>query len=334
MKILTIVFCFVSLSSFAQNDVVKNADAFLSLLDKNLSSKAQFSFDHDERFNWQFVPRERKGVSLHDLSAQQKKAAFLLLQSSLGNQGYLKATGIIELEDILRQVEGRNDGDGYRDPKKYYFTFFGKPSATEPWAWRFEGHHVSINFAFDEGVIISSTPTFWGSNPAIVNSGDKRGTQVLKQETDLGFSLLNSLSQDQLKLARFSEDALPEIVSSNNRKAVPLRPLGILFTELNQDQQKAFMKLLKVYVENYQLGFSRKLMEKIQQAGIEKLSFAWAGSMKPGAGHYYRIQGPMLLIEYDNTQNNGNHVYTTVRDLTSDFAEDILREHYQKEHGK
>src|SRR5690242_302968 len=123
MKIFTIIFCFVCLSSFGQDDVIKNANAFLSLLNKNLTTKAQFDFDHNERFNWQFVPRDRTGVSLHDLNAEQKKAAFLLLQSSLSNQGYLKATGIIELEDILRQVEGRNEGDSYRDPKKYYFTF-------------------------------------------------------------------------------------------------------------------------------------------------------------------------------------------------------------------
>lgn len=334
MRIITIIFCFGYLSSFAQNDAVKNANVFLSLLDKNLSGKVQFDFNDNERFNWHFVPRDRQGVSIHDLGAEQRKAAFLLLQSSLSQQGYLKATGIVELESILREIEGRSESDRYRDPKKYYFTFFGKPSSTESWGWRIEGHHLSINFAFDKGMIVSATPTFWGSNPAVVNSGNKKGTRVLKQEMDLGFELLNSLSPDQLKVARFSEDALPEIVSSNNRKATPLQPQGISFTSLNKDQQETLLQLLKVYVENYQLGFSKTLMEKIRKAGIEKLTFAWAGSTKPGAGHYYRIQGPMLLIEYDNTQNNGNHIHTTVRDLTNDFAEDILREHYQKEHGK
>jgi hypothetical protein len=122
-------------------------------------------------------------------------------------------------------------------------------------------------------------------------------------------------------------------VSGNERHATVLEPQGISYAELNESQQRTFLLLLDVYVKNYQLGFSSKLMEKIKKAGIENLNFAWAGSMQPGAGHYYRIQGPMLLIEYDNTQTRANHVHTAVRDLTNDFAEDILREHYEKEHN-
>jgi hypothetical protein len=334
MKTLIFIFCLLSIQLSAQDEIVKNANTFLSLLDGPRAAKAQFDLDHAERFNWHFVPKERKGISLHELNADQKKAAFALLRSSLSVQGYQKATGIIELENVLREVEGRGPNDTYRDPLNYYFSIFGKPSATNAWGWRLEGHHVSINFSADKGQLVSSTPTFWGSNPGVVNSGDKKGTCVLKLEMDLAFSLLNSLSPEQLKTARFSETALPEILSFNSRKAVPLEPAGISFTAMNKPQQETFLQLLDVYVNNYQLGFSQKLMEKIKKAGIENLSFAWAGSMKPGAGHYYRIQGPMLLIEYDNTQNNGNHIHTTVRDLTNDFAEDILREHYQKEHGK
>jgi len=155
---------------------------------------------------------------------------------------------------------------------------------------------------------------------------------VLKLETDLGFGLVNSLSSTQRSTAVISETAPAEIISGNNRKAVPLTPSGIGFKNLNNEQQKMFLKLLDVYVKNYAFGFSSKLMDKIKKAGMDNLFFAWAGSLQPGAAHYYRIQGPMLLIEYDNTQNNANHVHTTVRDLNDDFAEDILREHYAKEH--
>jgi hypothetical protein len=130
-----------------------------------------------------------------------------------------------------------------------------------------------------------------------------------------------------------SEKAPSEILTGNDRRAKPLEPAGLLFTSLNEGQKKAFMQLLDVYVKNYVFGFSSKLMEKIKKAGVENLSFAWAGSLTPGAGHYYRIQGPMLLIEYDNTQSNGNHVHSVVRDLTNDFAEDILKEHYKKDHA-
>ena len=130
-----------------------------------------------------------------------------------------------------------------------------------------------------------------------------------------------------------AEQALPDIVSFNSRKAEPIAPVGISYRELSDTQKKMLLTLLDVYVNNYSLGFSKKLMAKIQKAGIENLSFAWAGSIKEGAAYYYRIQGPMLLIELDNTEINANHVHSVVRDLTNDFADDILKEHYQKEHS-
>lgn len=317
-----------------QNELVNRANTFLSLLDASQKEKAQYTFDHDERFNWAFVPRSRNGIPLHDLNDQQRAAAFALLKVSLSEQGYQKATSIVGLENILRQIEGRSEGDNYRDPLKYYITVFGTPSATNEWGWRFEGHHVSVNFSSVGGFIESSTPSFFGSNPATVPQGEKRGLQILKQEMDLGFSLVNSFSAEQLKTARFSDTAPSEIFSSNDRNAKHLEPAGILYAAMNDQQRKTFMQLLQTFVGNYELGFSDKLMAKIKKAGIEKLSFAWAGSLKPGVVQYYRIQGPMLLIEYDNTQNNANHIHTTVRDLTNDFAEDILKEHYKKEHGK
>jgi hypothetical protein len=189
-----------------------------------------------------------------------------------------------------------------------------------------------MNFSSLDNRIESSTPSFFGSNPGIVMQGADRGKQVLKAEEDLGFSLANALTPSQLKTALVSDMAFPEILSSNVRKALPLDPKGLMYSDMNGPQKDLFMKLLNVYVNNYELGFSHKLMEKIRKAGIENLSFAWAGSLKPGAGHYYRIQGPTLLIEFDNTQNNANHVHTAVRDLTNDFGEDILREHYEKDH--
>jgi hypothetical protein len=191
---------------------------------------------------------------------------------------------------------------------------------------------MSWNFAANKGEIVSSTPSFLGSNPGVVPSGKDKGWQALKAETEMGFALINSLSEDQRKKAIFSETALPEIVTSNNVRATTLDPKGISYNDLSEDQKKQLMQLLDVYVGNYVFGFSDKLMAKIKKAGIENLSFAWAGSLQAGVANYYRIQGPMLLIEYDNTQNNANHVHTAVRDLTNDFAEDILREHYLKEH--
>lgn len=324
------------LVSWAVNgqSLADRANKFLSSLEPSLRDKAQYTFEDNERFNFHFVPRTRNGVSIRDLNATQKDAAFALLKASLSEQGYKKVTSVIELESILREVEGRSVGDKYRDPLNYYFTIFGTPSPVKPWGWRLEGHHISLNFSSVDSSIESSTPSFFGSNPAIVPRGAEKGKQILKLETELGFSLVNSLDAAQLSKARFSEDAPSEIITGNDRHAKSLDPKGIRFTELNNGQKDLFLKLLDVYVLNYELGFSSKLMAKIKKAGIENFSFAWAGSLKPGSGHYYRIQGPMLLIEYDNTQTNANHVHTIVRDLTNDFAEDILREHYEKEHAK
>jgi hypothetical protein len=330
----SLLLLFTSTAIVAQQQIITTATAFIASLNNEQKAKAQFGFESPERFNWHFVPKQRLGISFHELSVPQREAAYQLLKASLSSNGYAKATGIIALEDVLRQVEGRSNTDTYRDPLNYFFTIFGTPDIKNPWGWRFEGHHISLNFALSGGVLQAATPTFWGSNPAIVKDGPKRGTKTLKLEMELGFALVNALTKDQLATARFSTTALPEILSFNNRKAESLTPVGLAYTDMTEEQQKIFLKLLDEYVNNYELGFSNRLMAKIKNAGVEKLSFAWAGSLTPDAGHYYRIQGPMLLIEYDNTQNQGNHVHTAVRDLTNDFAEDILREHYQKEHQK
>jgi hypothetical protein len=334
MKKLLCALLFYSTVLQAQSvDVTQRANDFLSTLSPTLKSKVQYTWADRERLNWHFVPKDRNGISLHDLNEKQRTVAFALLKASLSDQGYQKATGILALEKILQQVEGRGENDSYRDPLNYYFTIFGTPAPDKLWGWRLEGHHLSLNFSTAKGIIESATPSFWGSNPAIVPSGNERGKKTLKDEMDLGFELINSFSEQQLAKARFSETALSEIVSYNKQQAEPILPEGILYKDMKPEQQQLFIKLLNTYIKNYEFGFADKLMDKIKKAGVDKLSFAWAGALKPGSGHYYRIQGPMLLIEYDNTQNNANHIHSVVRDLTNDFAGDILREHYQKEHN-
>lgn len=331
---LTVLLCCVTtLTAFTQTSLLADkASTFINGLDNKLKQQISFPFSDGERFNWNFVPMARKGVPFADLTEAQQQSVLEILKLSLSDQGYKKATGILELESILREVEGRQEGDGYRNPMKYYVSFFGKPDPKELWGWRLEGHHLSLNFSSLDGTIKASTPNFLGANPAVVPSGSRKGHQVLAEETNLALSLVNSLSADQLKTARFSERALPEIVMGNKIKAGQLQPEGINYMKLTIAQREVFLDLLDVYVKNYEFGFSNKLMEKIRKAGIDNLSFAWAGGLKQGEGHYYRIQGPMLLIEYDNTQTNANHVHTAVRDLTNDFAEDIILEHYQKDH--
>jgi hypothetical protein len=334
MKIrLTILLALTFFHVHAQKKaVLTNAQSFLNTLTPEFKSRIQYPFDDAERFNWNFVPIKRNGLTYYDFSDKQHTAATVLLKSSLSEQGYQKAMAIVNLENILKVIEKRGADDHARDPMNYHFTFFGDPAGGKPWAWRFEGHHVALNFTSIGGEVVSCTPSFFGSNPGIVKEGESKGLEVLKEETKLGFELINSMNGDQRRIAIFSEVAPAEIISGNKRKAVPLTPDGISFKELSKEQQALFLKLLDVYVKNYAFGFSKKLMDKINKAGMDNLHFAWAGSLTPGVANYYRIQGPMLLIEYDNTQNNANHVHTTVRDLKDDFAEDILREHYAKEH--
>lgn len=332
VSLLAVMFLLFQTARAQSNTLSGKANDFLGLLDDSQLAKVRYEFSDEERYNWHFVPRERYGVSFNDLTEKQRNAALALLRGCLSEQGYRKATDVMALENVLREVENRPADDKYRDPLNYYVTIFGEPDEQNVWGWRFEGHHLALNFSSADNSIVSSTPTFFGSNPATVRSGRYTGRQVLKQETDLGFTLVNSLSNEQMKVAVFANKAPADIITGNQRKAELLEPKGLSFAEMNDQQKKLFLQLLNVYVKNYQLGFSKRLMEKIEKAGIENLSFAWAGSLQPGAGHYYRIQGPMLLIEYDNTQNNANHVHTVVRDLTNDFAEDILREHYRKEH--
>jgi hypothetical protein len=315
-----------------KSEVAQSALDFINTLDNQQIKKLKFPIEDTERFNWHFVPKSRQGIPLKDLSANQKKAALTLLKATLSSQGYQKAIGIIQLEIILKELEGRAANDNYRDETKYYFSIFGQPDDVKPWAWRIEGHHLALNFIAQSGKIISATPSFWGANPAIVPQGAEKGKQILKQESELAFQLLHSLTENQKKIAVFAETALPEIITFNNRKATMLEPKGISFNQLDKNQQTILLRLLSEYVKNYPFEFADVFMQKIENAGLEKLHFAWAGVSQWGEGHYYRIQNPVVLIEYDNTQTKANHVHTVVRDLTNDFGEDTLAEHYKKEH--
>ncbi|MDL5512751.1 DUF3500 domain-containing protein [Arenibacter sp. M-2] len=318
-------------------DVLQKANIFLNSLSEETKAKTLFTFEDTERFNMNYVPIPREGATFHDFNETQKKAALDLLRASLSEEGYRKSQEIMKLEKVLRIIENNDndkmpDGRPRRDPLNYHFCIFGNPSMDQPWGWRFEGHHLSLNFTSTHGAISSSTPTFFGTNPGIVRSTEYKGKEVLKKEAELGFSLVNSMTQEQLKTTLYTDVAPSDIISLTKRKAASVEPMGISYSELSQIQKNTMMKLVDLYIENYESDFAAGFKDKIYKAGIENLTFAWAGSLQPGKGHYFRIQGPSLLIEYDNTQNNANHVHTVVRDLTNDYGEDVLKAHYEKDH--
>ena len=307
------------------------ASFFLQSLSTTQKQKTQFKFDEEKRYNWHYIPRDRKGIPLKELTTAQYKAAMDLLHTALSDTGFQKTTAVIKLETVLRAVEGRPDTDTYRDPGNYYFSIFGNPASDKIWGWRLEGHHISFNFSSEDHQLVSATPGFIGSNPAVVLSGPEKGLEILKDETELGFNLLHSLNASQKEKAVINKRAPGDIITASNRKAMIENPQGILYTELNASQQKLFVQLLSLYIHRYTRSFAAQMMKEIEDAGLKNLRFAWAGDEQRGVGHphYYRIQGPTLIIEYDNTQNNANHIHTVVRDLKNDFGGDQLLEHYK-----
>ncbi|RPD38010.1 DUF3500 domain-containing protein [Chitinophaga barathri] len=331
-KILLIILFTVVCCKAPAQTAEKAAQQFLRTLDKELLAKTQFSWDDEERYNWHFVPRARKGLPLKEMNETQRTAAYALLKRCMSNNGYTKATAIVQLEYVLRALEGRGENDDYRDAGKYYFSVFGDPAAGKPWGWRVEGHHLSLNFSALENKWMTGSPMFMGSNPAIVPDGPKKGQQILKEEADLAFELLDSLNEQQLKEAVIAEKAPADIITSNKRKAWLQDPPGLGYAKLNPGEQRQLKMLIALYVDRYTKLMAEVMWKEMENAGWENVHFAWAGGRKWGIGHYYRIQGPTFVIEYDNTQNNANHVHTTFRDLKNDFGEDMLKEHYKSAH--
>jgi len=334
--VITVIILLNNIGCIAQKpDMTILANAFLKSLDKNQQLKVSFPFEEEERYNFHFVPRDnRRGISINELNPSQKEAAMALMKSCLSNEGFRKATDIMQLEIVLKAIEGRKEDDHYRDPGKYFFSVFGIPGNKTIWGWRIEGHHVAFNFSASNNILVATTPGFMGSNPAVVQSGPQKGKQILAEETDKGFALLHSFSQGQLKDLMMDTIAPPDIFTFDSRKALFEHSSGIAWPAMNSIQQQNLLQLIGVYVHRYTKLFADTMMKEIQDAGLENLRFAWAGSTQPGIGHphYYRVQGPTLIIEYDNTQNNANHVHAVIRDLKHDFGGDELFEHYKAGH--
>lgn len=330
--LLSVLSCQSQTKKAPTNGMAAAANQFLQLLDAKQKGASQFSFEDEERYNWHYIPKDRKGITLNELNEAQRKAAMDLLHTALSDTGFQKTTAIMKLEVVLKEVEARPADDKYRDPGNYHFSIFGNPSDSI-WGWRLEGHHISFNFSSQNNQLVSGAPGFLGSNPAVVLSGSEKGLQILKDETELGFNLLHALNTEQKSKAIMNTQAPGDIITTNKRKAMIENPVGILYSELNSDQKKLFMQLLSLYIHRYKQSLAAQMMHEIEEAGLNNLRFAWAGDeQQPGVGHphYYRIQGPTVIIEYDNTQNNANHVHSVIRDLKHDFGGDQLLEHYKQ----
>jgi len=301
------------------------AEAYVATLGSAERDRGTWELDAEQRFDWHFVPWERYGVRFRDMNPEQRTAAHGLLQSVLSSQGYLKATGVMQLEGILGQIEGRPDR---RDPQDYYFNIFGTPSGDGAWAWRFEGHHISMSFTAAGDAPPSVTPAFLGSNPHVVGEGPNAGRRLLGAEEDLARELLALLTDAQLRTAIIEAEAPQDIVTGNARRVELDHFEGLPASEMNDAQTHALMRVIEEYLNNASAEVADAQMHRIHEAGLENLHFAWAGSTERGEGHYYRIHGPTVLIEYDNVQGGANHVHSVWRDPENDFGDDLLRRHY------
>lgn len=307
--------------------IISASENFLDSLDSTQKDKASFAFDDEERLNWHFIPRARQGVTLKELNRDQLALARELLQTLFSAKGFQKTEDVRDLESVLATLETNGRFD--RDPDLYYLSVFGTPSMQGAWALRYEGHHLAFNWTFIEGAgIIASTPQFFGSNPAEVLSGDKQGTRVLSTEEDLARRLIKSLNESQIRLALLPGDAPRDIFTSAEKEVGALEDLGVSYSQLDSSQQEMLLSLVSEVASVQAEAISNERLQTIRDEGVEALKFAWIGGLERGDAHYYRIQGESFLIEYDNTQNNANHVHIVWRDFNGDFGRDLIRLHY------
>jgi hypothetical protein len=286
-----------------------------------------FPFDDPAKTRWHYLPHSsftREGLPLSEMNDEQVKQTYALLESYLSESGYNQMEQIIGLENYLAAVE---KNPVKRDPTKYYLAFYGSPQRDSIWAWSFEGHHISLNFTIGPKAI-SFAPAFWGSNPGVLLNGPEKGKIVLKHDHNLGLELVNALSSAQLAQALISSQTYGEILTSNQKEVVAFQNNGIAYGQLNTSQQKIVRKIIDHHLERMEKEVAKKAAQQLEQESWEAVTFSWAGKMKKLSAHYYRIQGKGFLIEYDNSQNEANHIHVVWREFDGDFGKDLIREHY------
>ena len=332
----------------ASAEMAQAAQNFLKALSDEQKAKVSFSFDAantasplpppavgsaavpatDERRNWHFIPRPRQGLPLKEMTYEQRLIAQALLATGLSHRGYGKAVSIMSLEAVLAILEKDRKGGPARDPENYFFSIFGTPGQ-EPWGWRVEGHHLSLNSTAAGGAAPAMTPSFFGTNPGEVKEGPRAGTRVLGKEEDLGRALVKSLDATQRAIAVIAPEAPKEIFNVPGRNES--KPEGIPWGQLDERQRETLMTLIREYLFRNRPDAAAEALAKVAP---EKLHFAWAGGFELGEPHYYRVQAESFVLEYDNTQNGANHVHSVWRDFERDFGMDLLAEHYRTAHGK
>jgi hypothetical protein len=317
----------------------------------SMEDELLLGIDDAARRDWSYWPRERAGLKIALMHAKHRSLLHDLLWSALSAAGYHKVVNIMELEYVL---EASATTGFPRGIEQYTITLFDEPSATKPWGWRFEGHHVSLNVLVVPGVGISLTPAFLGADPAAVSTGPLAGLRVLRVEEDLARELVTSLDAGQRAKAvlggdpaynadvakfgfAYANNTPWDLIASNIMKdparwdewRTILKPDGIRIADLKPEQRALVAALLDEVLGVYRPGLAAKYWSTVK---IDELSFAWIGSFEPKQPHYYRLQGQDFVFEYDNAQGNGNHIHSVWRSRSGDFGDDLLKRHYETSH--
>lgn len=335
------------------------ASRFLAGLRPDQREKACFAFaDETHRRGWSFLPQEaRDGLPIADLNEDQRKLAHELIVSGTSLQGYAKVVSIMALEHVVRAMTAAVVPGllPLFDPGLYSIAVFGRPGGDAPWGWRVEGHHVSLNYTLSGGRLLAPTPCMLGARPATFGV-----LAPLADDEEAGYRFVRSLDEGQLREAviyhrpppdfatrmapRIGDVELPDhvfvpepdyTIDDTERDIlsyIRAAPKGLPARALRSGQAAELRRIVEGLAGRLPGEAAEAAMRNIELAGLDKLSFAWAGSTEPGERHYFRIQGPELLIEHDNTQGNGNHVHSVWRDAANDFGDDLLARHYQSEH--
>lgn len=302
---------------------------FLLTLTPTQKKALLFPLDSSTRYSWHYVPPttyRRDGLPLKDLADNSKRKVTELLRAFLSAKGYEKTKGIMDLEYLLAKLEPNNNA---RIPENYFISIYGDPNKDSVWAWKFTGHHLALNFTVVNDKI-AYAPFFFGSNPGTVMEGPQKGLRLLAAEEDLGFELVNQMDSLQKEKAIFAKVAMADIFTTNSPHTKPLEVVGISANDLTSPQKIILNKLIQTYINSMPKKIAEARMETLMKNDFNEINFAWAGSLVTGAGHYYRIQGKSFLIEFDNTQNNSNHIHTVWRDFNNgDYGLDLIQQHYQ-----
>ncbi len=315
-------------------ELARSVRAWLDGLDTSQRETATFPFEGRERVAWDYRPGERGGLAFADMRPDQRSAAIAVIGAAMSARGADEVAAVMALESILGELERESGRSGHaRDPERYWWAVFGDPAAPGPWSWRIGGHHVAIHLTVANGEVVGSAPSFLGANPAVVPRGPTAGARALTGEEALARALLGALSAEQRAIAIVDPVAPPDILSGIGARAdVSAVPSGIRHDALAPPQQEGLERLIKHYLGRARDEVAAADWDRIADAGLAAVTFAWAGPADPGRGHYYAVRGPGFLVEYDNTQNGANHIHAVWRDLHNDWGEDALARHYRRQH--